>query len=69
MSSQEVVFRTQPQTYNKYSSRVNSTISALRDNPHDTQEATIKQSSLAYKINQEKFKAYLVDILQAPQTY
>jgi len=68
VSSWEAVFRTQPWTYNRHSSRVNSAASALRDDPHDAWEAAMKQSPPACEINWEKFKAYLADMLQAPQT-
>lgn len=68
VSSWEAVFRTQPWTYNRHSSRVNSAASALRDEPHDAWEAAMKQSPPACDIHWERFKAYLADMLQAPQT-
>ncbi len=68
MSSWEAVFRTQPWTYNRHSARVNSAASALRDDPHDAWEAAMKQNPPACEIHWERFKAYLADMLQAPQT-
>lgn len=68
MSSWEAVFRTQPWTYNRHSSRVNSAASALRDEPHDAWEAAMKQSPPSCEVHWERFKAYLADMLQAPQT-
>ena len=67
-SSWEQVFRTQPWTYNRHSARVNTAASTLRDNAHDTWEAARRQSPPLCRIHWESFKAFLANMIAAPQT-
>jgi len=66
-SSWEMVFRAQPWTYNRYSVRVNVVASSLRDSAHDAWEAAQKVDPPLCRIHWESFKAFLADMIAAPQ--
>ena len=66
-SSWEMVFRAQPWTYNRHSVRVNVAASSLRDSAHDAWEAAQKADPPLCRIHWESFKAFLADMIAAPQ--
>ena len=65
-SGWEAVFRAQPWIYNSHSFRVNSAATALKGNPHDLWEASLKDNSSSSKITWGKFKSFLANMIQAP---